>query len=204
MRTVQQALTLAILGLFLNVPLFGQSQNTGCRSLTEPVWYEYGHPHSNRAFILGVGRNETNSVLTVVTGDRYYHSLDHGSSWTETKNSPDAYGYVASADPKIIYWYETAGVINRSDNGGKSWVIPAENVDGQANRKKAFQMSGDHAYDLEFEIAAVHPEKPLTVYATVSAMHERERKQTLASIIPCWECTSLTTVERIGQSLATP
>jgi hypothetical protein len=150
------------------VPLVfgGQATSSGCRSVSEQIWYDLVQsPGFRRARIWRIEGRDGRSVLTVLLGTEFYSSSDYGKSWIPV--SPPVEGMVAPSDRSIVYGYKTNGVIQRSQDGGKTWIVPTTTVDGASASDTAFRVSNDHSYVLEFDIAAIHPLRGLTIYASI-------------------------------------
>jgi photosystem II stability/assembly factor-like uncharacterized protein len=151
----------------------GQAVETGCRSLSNQVWYDAAPPRPFRS--VGIVKVESRGGHTAVFatfGENVQRTLDYGEHWTPlntrpAQHMPELLGKVAPSDPNILYKYETTGIIMRSGDGGKTWIKPSPKVGGKSAAETAFLMSGQHDYVLEFQITAIHPLKPLTIYATV-------------------------------------
>lgn len=145
----------------------GQTQGSGCRSLSEQIWYDEVPPlHAHGAKVMRVEAKTGSTIVTVGLNPGIYSTSDYGKHWTLVRDFPN--GIVAPSDPSIMYSYKTNGVIIRSQDGGKTWVLPTPRIEGASASDTAYRVSGDHSYVLEFDIAAVDPLKPLTLYATVS------------------------------------
>lgn len=153
---------------------FGQATEHGCRSLSEQIWYDLVPPrNAHSAGIVNVqSQSGHTSVVAILSGIGSQRTNDYGEHWTAlsgkaAKHVAQLWGKVAPSDPNTIYKYESNGVITRSDDGGKKWVKPSPTIDGKATAEIASGMSGEHDYLIEFEISAIHPHKPLTIYATL-------------------------------------
>jgi BNR/Asp-box repeat len=152
-----------------------QTQSTGCRSLSERIWYGVTPPRdASSARIVTVEVNEGRSVLVTSREGEFYGTSDLGKNWTLLSGGKwTMWGHfpsviLAPSQPSTRYKYEPVGVIKRSQDGGATWIEPRPTIEGRSAEDTAYRVSGANDYVLEFDITAVHPLKPLTIYATVS------------------------------------
>jgi len=128
---------------------------------------------ASSARIVTVEVNEGRSVLVTAGDGGFYGTSDLGKNWTllgSGKWTPWLHFpavILAPSDPNTRYRYEPIGVIKRSQDGGVTWREPRPTVEGRSAQDTASRVSGADDYVLEFDISAVHPLKPLTIYATV-------------------------------------
>lgn len=157
-----------------------QTREAGCRTLTEQIWYEVMPPRKGSSFrIVTVEMNKERSVVVTAANGEFYGTSDLGRNWTPLKDSkwalwlqfPDV--MPAPSDPSVRYRYEPIGIIQRSLNGGATWSEPRPTIEGRSAEDTAFRVSGARDYVLEFDISAVHPLKPSTIYATISVVPPR-------------------------------
>ncbi len=161
-------------GALTSVLCFGQATGDGCRSLSEQIWYDIVPPrNAHSAGIVNVqSQSGHTSVAAIFSGIGSQRTDDYGEHWTPiseeaAKHVTQLWGKVALSDPNTMYKYESNGVITRSEDGGKKWVKPSPTIDGKPAAQIASAMSGELDYVIEFEITAIHPHKPLTIYATL-------------------------------------
>jgi hypothetical protein len=152
----------------------GQTMGSGCRSLPQQIWYDLVPPrNAHKAWILQLKGEAGHTSITAGFRNGPHATSDYGEHWTPLTDkrsifSATLWGTVAPSNPNTIYQYESNGVITRSEDSGNTWVKPSPKVDGRSAAAIALLMSGHHHddYVIEFEIAAVHPLRPLTIYAT--------------------------------------
>ncbi len=153
---------------------FGQATGDGCRSLSEQIWYDIVPPRNVRSGgIVNVQSHSGHtSVVAIFSGIGPERTGDYGEHWTPlsqkaAKHVASIWDKVSPSDPNIVYSYKSNGVITRSEDGGKKWITPSPTIDGKPAVEIASAMSGELDYVIEFEIATIHPHKPLTIYATL-------------------------------------
>jgi hypothetical protein len=180
---VKKQIAVKVLSLAICLSLnecMAQTRGTGCRTLTEQIWYDLAPPRgATSARILAVEVNEGHSVLVTRGEGGSYGTLDLGKNWTRLSDSKWALWFhfpnaiFAPSDSSIRYRNEPVGVIKRSQDGGVTWSELRPTIEGRSAEDTAFRASGAHDYVLEFDISAVHPLKPLTIYATVNVAPPR-------------------------------
>jgi photosystem II stability/assembly factor-like uncharacterized protein len=140
----------------------------------EQIWYEVKPRNFGQYLrVVEIEARTGTSVLVTAFDDGFYGTLDLGKTWTLVEYRYQGSGIIAASDPNVVYDYKKNGVIKRSENGGKTWVVPAPKIDGRSEAETAFRVSRIRDYVLEFEIAAIHPLQPMTVYATVTVVPPR-------------------------------
>jgi len=150
----------------------GQSNSGGCRSLSEQIWYDAAPPHDPSSVGIDSAHAQVGRTAIVATSGLVpYRSYDFGEHWElvqgETARRTKLWSDVAQLDGNTLYKYQSNGVIARSDDGGKTWIKPSLKIDGKSMEDTAFLVSGERDYVVEFEMAAVHPVQPLTIFATL-------------------------------------
>jgi len=75
----------------------------------------------------------------------------------------------APSNPKFLYRYvRELGLYLRSEDGGLSWVMPSYLIAGQGRDRFAYQVARTNVDTVRFEIVAVHPVNPLTIFASLT------------------------------------
>jgi hypothetical protein len=157
-------------------------QAPGCRDRSDQVVYAIGSLPLDakpvRILAMKVQPGGDSLLTIIVDGQMYgipssgkHWELLSGAKWDFIRYFPDV--LVAPSDPHIAYGYESIGVIKRTTDGGRNWTVPSPLIDGMHGKDFAFRVSGDPEYVAEFHIAAIHPQKPLTLYATITVGHRR-------------------------------
>jgi hypothetical protein len=109
--------------------------------------------------------------------EEYARSADGGLTWRDLGSifsplvTPD-YKYVrAPSDPHVLYEKLDDGEYARSEDGGATWSIPDSRIDG-LNDLDLFGKKPvpSRAYHADFTIVAIHPKRPLTVYAAIEIL----------------------------------
>lgn len=150
-------------------------QKSGCRDLKEQVTYDIGKVpvHAQQTRIVNIEKADGRVSLTIWRGGDFYVSTDGGNDWSLArtpqwdfvKQSPGM--FFAASDSQVAYRYKNIGLIEVSKDGGNTWKEIEPTINGTRAKDIAFQFSGDHSYIPEFEITAINPLLPLTIYATV-------------------------------------
>jgi hypothetical protein len=157
-------------------PCNAQMAASGCRDLSQEITYDSPPPRNARAArVIGAQVREGSAILVTTVAGGFYATSDFGKNWTAIrggnltllKRFPDA--ILTPSDPKTVYKYGTIGRIERSQDGGVTWIQPRPVVDGIPAEDMAFRLTAKRSYVLEFEIAAADPIKPLTIYATITS-----------------------------------
>jgi photosystem II stability/assembly factor-like uncharacterized protein len=157
----------------------GQSNSGGCHSLSEQIWYDVAPPRGFHSAGIDSAHAEAGRTAIIATSGLVpYRSYDLGEHWElakgETARRTKLWRDVAQLDGNTLYKYESNGVIARSDDGGNSWIKLSAKIDGKSMEDAAFLISGERDYVVEFEMAAVHPVQPLTIFATLIAGPRRK------------------------------
>ena len=130
-----------------------QAQTSGCRALSEQIVYDLLPPrHARSATVVTVGVSGSLSTL-VTTGDGgFYGTSDLGTKWTRLNrpewtqrwNNRNATG--SASDPSFMYTldYGRFFKIQRSQDGGHTWIVPKPTVEGLSEEETAFRLSRDH------------------------------------------------------------
>ena len=141
--------------------------------MTSPIVYDA--PPRNPQPVSLVSVDDVNRRLSVLVraGDSYYRTLDDGSHWMLT-DLPKDVSIFAPSDHKVAYGYAQNGIIMRTTDNGKHWSTPAPYIGGIPSDQVAVKLSGDKRYIAEMEISAIHPARPLTVYATIRIVPPRK------------------------------
>ncbi|HEY2495885.1 MAG TPA: hypothetical protein VGK24_02345 [Candidatus Angelobacter sp.] len=103
----------------------------------------------------------------------YFETQNNGRSWQVlTRDQPQhlpilPYTYFQSpSESRILYkLLPDIGLYLRSEDTGRTWILPQYEIDGKPASKFAEQISGSHGFHLEIRIVAVHPHEPKTLYA---------------------------------------
>jgi photosystem II stability/assembly factor-like uncharacterized protein len=163
-----------LLSILVPTYCFGQAGSSGCRNLSEQIWYDASPPPSG-AHSAGIDRayaEEGRTAIVATAGVVPYRSFDYGAHWALAKGEParrtKLWSDVTQLDVNTLYQYESNGVITRSDDGGRTWVKLSPKIDGKSTEDTAFLISSEHDYVVEFEMTAVHPMKPHTIFATLT------------------------------------
>jgi hypothetical protein len=173
-RFVPGAFVVSVSVLSLSVMCASQTASSGCRTVGEEIWYEIKASSQGRyARVLGADAQAGRTVVVAAVGDKFYSTSDLGKTWALVEHIAHGDPNAALSDPNVVYGYKTNGVIMRSQDGGKTWVVPTPKIEGRSAAETAFRESAVRDYVLEFEIAAVHPLKPLTLYATITVVPPR-------------------------------
>ncbi len=172
--------------------LIGQGRSSppeSCREVTNPVWYKYNPGHIpaglGTSSIVRVDARNGKVAVVIHVGDvaeiPYYGSIstfrsqDCGHTWhAEPRNIPSPLAVFsndfveAPSNPAVLYRYlHDIGLYLRSEDGGKTWVLPKYSVDGKSKKDFVLQRTKGNSHHIEFRHAAVHPYQPLTLYATI-------------------------------------
>lgn len=160
-----------------------------CRGLAAPVWYDkidYHLAEPRDSTIVAVHASENHLSVTIEaispiqdpsfsTPRRHLTTANGGQTWTARPTllpSPLARvhsGYLeAPSNSRILYRYlDDIGLYLRSEDRGQTWVLPQYVIDGTSREKLAAEVSGNKHSLATFELAAIHPRDPLTLYANV-------------------------------------
>jgi photosystem II stability/assembly factor-like uncharacterized protein len=156
----------------------GQSvAKSGCRAATGQVVYDVPPRHPHPVSLVTVDETSTVPVIVINDDNVYYQSADFGNHWSRT-DWPEGAVFSAPSNRNIIYGYVKNGIIQRSIDGGKNWTTHESTIDGVPSNQLAFKLSGGNDYIAEIDIVAVHPAKPLTVYATIRILPQRNHEST--------------------------
>jgi hypothetical protein len=144
-----------------------------CRELSEQVWYEAAPDRGPQVSIVKGTLNGATRMVVIERHGRFYGTTNLGAHWapldgvprTTLVYTPEA--VISPSQPRVMYAYENIGILKRSIDGGMTWTIPRPHVQGLSGTQKAFAVSHDPSYVLKVELAAIHPVKPLTIYATI-------------------------------------
>ena len=161
-----------------------------CRDLATPVWYRHFDHHAvepGDSTVVKVDAVGTEVLLTIRARspiqDPFFsapHSdfttKDGGRTWTgrpvmlPSPLSRLHSEYVeAPSDPKFLYRYvKDIGLYLRSEDRGKTWQLPHYSVGGVSREEFAFSIARSRFHLVLFELAAIHPRDPSTLYATIS------------------------------------
>lgn len=169
--TLRIVATLALVAVLCPRSTHGNDGDAGCRDLNAVVLYDALLPLGKQlARVLRIDSVDSAAVVTAAFHGIPYTTSDGGLHWTKS-TLPDA--LIARSDSSVLYKYRSNGVISLSRDAGKSWVVLDPVVDGIKGQEVAARASGDPSYVVEFEIAAIHPLKALTVYGTLRIVPPR-------------------------------
>jgi len=156
----------------------GQSvTESGCRAATDRIVYDAPPRHPHRVALVTIDETSTNSAIVILDDDMYYKSLDYGNHWSRI-DWPEGAVLSAQSNRNVAYGYVKNGIIQRSMDGGQHWTIPRITIDGVPSNQAASRISGSDSYIAEIDIAAVNPTRPLTIYATIRIVPQRNNKST--------------------------
>jgi len=173
--------TCVIIALLATNTSYGQ----GCRSLATRISYSYDPTHRfypNTAVVLNVESTGKSATITISAprkekghiGTQYLLSRDLGSHWTLTREiaSPLALPGLSVAEApsnkRILYKLKAnAEGYLRSEDGGQTWHTPKNEIDGVDPRKLALKLGGNGGWRVGISLAAVHPNSPVELFATI-------------------------------------
>lgn len=173
------------------------NQGTQCgRPPSETIWYPKQPDRvtlasgerlnkSGAAEILSLKMEGGESVVRILAStpvrestlgsSHVWTSKDGGVSWARSAedtiwnlNVLGAPLINAPSDKRVIYRIVGNLLLYlRSQDGGKSWRLPRYEVDGLSKEDFAMGIAKTSGYRAWFELAAIHPKQPLTLYATI-------------------------------------
>src|SRR4029077_18010057 len=188
-----RTLPMAMLGLLCFDATLGMAANDNqCgRPITKTIWFEPQAEHrapQDEATVLMVTSDNGKPALFIHTswsartrssGWSDYHqasSVDLGRIWEPVPqdvptplNIKDSRLFEAPSNPGFLYRYvPELGLYLRSENGGLSWSVPKYTVDGESREQIASRLTGTTTETVRFDMVAVHPSSPLTIFASLT------------------------------------
>jgi len=148
---------------------------------------DYGdHPRSTDVRVIRIvssNRADKNEITVAVrfeavngrNNDQNAISTDGGETWVGTADPiPSNLGFVPNwfvespSNVNFQYRYiEGLDLYVRSDDGGKSWILPAYFIDGETKEKFAEKIGGSKSFHAQMFLDGVDPKEPKTVYASI-------------------------------------
>lgn len=170
-----------------------QKQQAGCGRMdwaTVPYSYQPGEqvPDPRESKVVDIKILSGKSVITILNpsseqlhgfnNTTYLSSPDGGRSWNpvadEVPSSLNAAPnlFVRSSSPSnVLYKFVSGlGLYTRSEDGGRTWVLPKYEIQGRPKDQWVEEMTGGKNYFLETYITAIDPKVPTTVYASLRAV----------------------------------
>jgi len=103
----------------------------------------------------------------------YFETQNNGKSWQaliggQPQRLPTVpYSYLQSpSNAQISYkMLPDLGLYLRSEDGGRTWIVPQYEIEGKASGQFAEEIGGGRGFHLEIRIVGVHPSEPKTLYA---------------------------------------
>ena len=157
----------------------GSDRECTSRPLGSSVTYDYWESHGYWGVGVGESRSMVSGTEVLVSRPVHYPRCGaslyevravggiyrmgrEGTSWAKVDAAQARLSdFVQTSDPKVLYGYPDHIVSNnfsRSEDGAKTWQVPSFHIDGVDDQ-------GDGR--LLFELQAVSPVDPLTLFATV-------------------------------------
>jgi hypothetical protein len=236
-----------LIALFAFWTAHSQKHDAVCGRLdwgTIPYVYQPGEqvPDPRESKIVDLQILNGKSVITILNSSSehlhgfnnatYFSSSEDGKSWNAVTDevasslniAPNLFVRSTSA-PSVLYKFVSGlGLYIRSEDGGKTWVLPKYEIQGRPKDQWVEQMVGRKNYFLETYITAIDPKSPTTLYASMravpwnnSALPVREFPSILVShdggdswtlftseLLPFPPEASATLISPIGISLAKP
>jgi photosystem II stability/assembly factor-like uncharacterized protein len=189
-----RALKLTLASLLAALPTWTQTEEgarrtSGCRDIDATVRYAVRHPHTEpgreNATLLKVWGLDGKAVVTIFSTvwekPRWYFTpevfttADMGKTWKAEYGeiaSPLVYASAqlmeAPSDPQVIYrLLPEVGLFLRSDDAGKTWLLPKHQVETVSHEEFAVRIGGSRHYTTVFWPLGIHPTKPLTIFASL-------------------------------------
>src|SRR5579883_384887 len=178
-----QRLFLPVVALLTCTPQIGRnSANSAlqekCSCKAEGAWnqdYE-GPPSENGGLSPRVVRMSNVAGTQVIEVDVEVVDATKGLTRRTLSTKDGGHTWVAKSTRSVDareFWQGDVGYqtpiadrrLNRSFNGGLNWDPAALRVDGMTSREFASHITGKDGSNLEFQIAAIHPRNPRTVFA---------------------------------------
>src|SRR5580765_4305855 len=103
----------------------------------------------------------------------YFETYNNGKSWKrligdQPQRLPAVpYIYLQSpSNSQVLYkLIPDLGLYLRSEDGGRTWIMPQYEFEGKAAGQFAQEIGGGRGFHLEIRIVGVHPSEPKTLYA---------------------------------------
>jgi hypothetical protein len=178
-----------LLSMLLPSHCFGQTLPSGCRSLSEQIFYDNSPPPRGAHSVeIDAHENAARTLIVATGGPIPFRSYDYGKHWEDVKGDSaervKLWSDVAQSDSSTLYQYESNGVIERSEDSGESWVKLSPKINGRTTAETAILISGKRDYVVEFEMTAVHPLKPETICNTHDPSAKKDERGFPQKVFP--------------------
>ena|ERR1051326_560521 len=182
-----------LVAVFLFWTAHPQKHEAACGRLdwvTIPYVYQPGEqvPDSRESKIVDLQILNGKSVITILNSSSehlhgfdnatYFSSSEAGKSWNAVTDevasslniAPNLFVRSTSA-PSVLYKFVSGlGLYIRSEDGGRTWVLPKYEIQGRPKDQWVEEMTGGKNYFLETYITAIDPKVPTTLYASMRAV----------------------------------
>jgi len=180
---VRYSTLLLVAAIFLGLPSPSTSAEECGRLNWKKIPYNYvpdydDHPRSTDARVIYISRSSSGKVKVGIFTQarkkpaRYAFTNDGGTNWNASVDAiPSNVGSIptpllqAPSDPHVIYKFDHGGIYLRSEDGGRSWIMPQYLIDGKTKEVFAQEFKGALGYQIQVTLEAIHPEEPKTLLA---------------------------------------